>query len=50
MITPNLIAISEQEIEADDILSPYEHEIYDNITNEGRRKEFLVGRYAIKKI
>ncbi|MGN7415966.1 MULTISPECIES: 4'-phosphopantetheinyl transferase family protein [unclassified Paenibacillus] len=49
MITPNLIAISEQEIEADDILSPYEHEIYDNITNEGRRKEFLVGRYAIKK-
>ncbi|MBD3920880.1 4'-phosphopantetheinyl transferase superfamily protein [Paenibacillus sp. PR3] len=50
MISPNLIAIHEQpDLDVSATLSPYELDIYNNISNEGRRKEFLIGRYAIKK-
>jgi len=50
MISPNLLEINEQEsMDANLILSSFELDIYQNITNESRQKEFLVGRYAIKK-
>lgn len=50
VLYPNLLEIEERvQLEADQILSPMELELYRNITNEVRRREFLMGRYAIKK-
>ncbi|MCR8644649.1 4'-phosphopantetheinyl transferase superfamily protein [Paenibacillus sp. N1-5-1-14] len=50
MLSSNLIEINKQlEIDADLVLSPAEYEIYRNITNESRKNEYLVGRYAIKR-
>ncbi|WP_442603183.1 4'-phosphopantetheinyl transferase family protein [Paenibacillus sp. KN14-4R] len=50
MLSPNLIEINKQQkIDASLVLSPAEYEIYRNMTNESRRNEYLIGRYAIKK-
>ncbi|KAA8998809.1 4'-phosphopantetheinyl transferase superfamily protein [Paenibacillus spiritus] len=50
MIHPVLIEMDAMPaIEAEDTLSRTEMDIYRNMVNEGRRREFLYGRYAIKK-
>ncbi|WP_054941892.1 4'-phosphopantetheinyl transferase family protein [Paenibacillus ihuae] len=50
MISPHLIDMREQHtFEVQKILSSTEYVMYCNICNESRRKEFLYGRYAIKK-
>lgn len=50
MISPRLIEMKEQHtFEVQNILSSTEYLMYCNICNESRRKEFLYGRYAIKK-
>jgi phosphopantetheinyl transferase len=50
MISPNLIEMTEQHLlEASKVLSATEYVVYCNMGNESRRKEFLYGRYAIKK-
>ncbi|MNI31594.1 hypothetical protein D3C73_854810 [compost metagenome] len=50
MISPSLIDMKEQHaFEVHKILSATEYVMYCNICNESRRKEFLYGRYAIKK-
>ncbi|MBH5320088.1 4'-phosphopantetheinyl transferase superfamily protein [Paenibacillus sp. GSMTC-2017] len=50
MIIPNLIRIGGQEsIDVGTVLSPFEMNMYQKISNEGRKREFLYGRYAIKK-
>ncbi|MDF9843913.1 MULTISPECIES: 4'-phosphopantetheinyl transferase superfamily protein [unclassified Paenibacillus] len=50
MISPHLIDMKEQHaFEASEILSSTEYIMYCNICSESRRREFLYGRYAIKK-
>ncbi|MFD0047793.1 4'-phosphopantetheinyl transferase family protein [Actinomycetes bacterium NPDC127524] len=50
MICSKLIELNiKEDMEADEVLSPLELELYGKMMNENRKREFLVGRYAIKK-